>query len=229
MGTIVDLTGRRFGRLTVVRAHGINKHGQAMWECLCDCGNTKITIGSGMKVGNVRSCGCLKKEGHRGNCDIGDSSTQLYSRWCQIKSMCINPSNAQWYLYGGKGVHLCDDWMDFRNFKRWMLAQGYKEGMYLFRIDKSKDYCPENCILSENRIPNPTSRIIVEYNGETRNLREWAEITGIPYNTLKWRYSHGRTGDSLFTKEMNVKYRHTKRGHVPDSENTDNPDTRETS
>lgn len=223
MGTVVDLSDRKFGRLTVIRQKGTNKHGQALWECQCECGNTHVVTGSSLKVGNVKSCGCLKKEARIGKCDRGDSKTLLYRRWSQIKNLCTNPSNAQWHLYGGKGIKVCEAWMEFSAFKEWMLAQGYEDGMFLSRKDKSKDYEPDNCIITKERIPNSTSRTFVTYNGETRSLTEWAEVTGISYNTLKWRYNHGRTGDSLFMDEKHIKLK--QESDVPDSESADVPES----
>lgn len=58
MGQLIDLTGQRFGRLVVIKQQGFDKNRQAIWLCQCDCGNTKEILGSNLRKGRSKSCGC---------------------------------------------------------------------------------------------------------------------------------------------------------------------------
>jgi DNA-binding XRE family transcriptional regulator len=56
---LIDLVGKRFGRLTVMHMAGQNKHGQHRWLCQCDCGGVSTVVGTSLRRGTTRSCGCL--------------------------------------------------------------------------------------------------------------------------------------------------------------------------
>ena len=126
---IIDLTGRKFGRLTVTSLNPKrNKYKKLLWNCKCDCGNTIVAIGSLLKRGNIKSCGCLYKETrpfvaqkHKG------SKTRLYCLWNGIKSRCFNKNHKEYKFYGGKGIKICEEWLDFDTFRKWAYNNGYEE------------------------------------------------------------------------------------------------------
>jgi len=147
MSSKKDLTGQRFGRLTVLEDSGKrNLNGDVRWLCLCDCGNIKSETGSNLKY-RTRSCGCLQKErrikhghNHRGK------TTKLYRTWMNMKNRCVNPNIPGFKYWGGKGISVCQEWKnDFITFMKWALSHGYKPGLAIARIDSNKGYCPENC------------------------------------------------------------------------------------
>ena len=112
-----DLTGQRIGNLTVISRYSSGK-GQVIWECKCDCGNiTKISTGR-LKSGNVKSCGCAKRKiTIERNTTHGLSNTRLYKIWCGMKKRCCNPNSKPYENYGGRGITICDEWInDFTNF-----------------------------------------------------------------------------------------------------------------
>lgn len=74
-----------------------------------------------------------------GNCP------KIYSCWRNMKQRCFNPKNPLWHRYGGRGIKICNDWLEFKNFMEWAYANGYKEGLSLDRIDNDGDYKPSNC------------------------------------------------------------------------------------
>lgn len=141
-----DITGQRFGKLTVERFIGADASGRAFWQCKCDCGRTCEKRGTDLRTGRVKSCGrCVvrKKDPY--------SRTRLYWVWHSMKSRCTNPTCTGYQLYGGRGISVCREWMDsFTAFREWAFAAGYDEtaprGQYtLDRIDADGNYCPENC------------------------------------------------------------------------------------
>ena len=147
-----DLTGQRFGRLTVVSRDGSDRQGLATWLCRCDCGNPCVVVGRQMIRGNTRSCGCLHDEvSKRRMTTHGKRGTRLYPVWLAMKHRCSNPSDKNYDRYGGRGITVCAEWQNsFEKFYDWAMANGYDENApfgqcTLDRIDNNKGYSPDNC------------------------------------------------------------------------------------
>lgn len=117
-----ELTGQKFGRLTVVRLIGrlasVSGHRKTWWHCSCDCGEVSDVVGQSLTSGNTRSCGCLEKEA-RGAMSVthGLSHTPEFRVWCTMLARCANPKSDQWVNYGGRGIMVCEQWArDFGAF-----------------------------------------------------------------------------------------------------------------
>lgn len=152
MSTVKDLTGQRFGRLTVIRRDGSSRQGLAAWLCRCDCGRECVVEGAMLRKGNTKSCGCLHSEAARERWTThGQSDSRLNSIWQAMKQRCYNSSNKNYNRYGGRGITVCDEWLnDFKAFYIWAMANGYDENApygqcTIDRIDNDKGYNPENC------------------------------------------------------------------------------------
>lgn len=121
----------------------------ARWLCQCGCEEHKMVsvLGSHLKSGAIKSCGCLGKERRKEACTKhGKSNTRLYGIWKNIKHRCYNPNSEFYYCYGGKGIKMCDEWIeDFEAFYDWSMASGYNDNLTIDRKNNDKDYCPENC------------------------------------------------------------------------------------
>lgn len=146
----VDLTGKKFGRLTVLKRveNKKEKSGQkSQWLCRCDCGRMTIKLGTRLRNGYTKSCGCLQKEAtSRANSTHRGTGTRLYNEWRAMKSRCYISSSSNYEYYGEKGIKVCNEWLhDFETFKEWALTSGYKEDLTIDRIDAEKDYSPDNC------------------------------------------------------------------------------------
>lgn len=96
-----------------------------------------------------KSCGCCTRGRNQKH---GLSYTRIYTCWHSMKERCFNKSRPNYRLWGGKGVKICDEWLDFNNFMQWSLANGYNDLLQLDRIDNDGDYCPENCRWTTTRI-----------------------------------------------------------------------------
>lgn len=157
MSTVKDLTGQRFGRLTVIERAGkyIPPKGDqthSLWLCVCDCGNVATVTGGKLRNGYTKSCGCLSRDVSREyNTKHGMSESKLYAVWRSLKQRCNNSRHKFYDQYGGRGITVCDEWLnDFKSFFDWAMANGYDENApkwqcTLDRIDNNKGYSPDNC------------------------------------------------------------------------------------
>lgn len=144
-------TGDRVGRLVLLGISGKSKNNSFMWLCLCDCGNTKEVISSSLNSGLTQSCGCLYEEfdGIRGRTH-GLAGRSEYSNWSSMKARCYNAKSQYYYLYGGRGIKVCDRWVN--SFGNFLEDMGDKpEGMSLDRINPDGDYTPDNCRWVDNK------------------------------------------------------------------------------
>ena len=154
MADLINLAGKKFGRLTILSRASNDSRGEARWNCACDCGNHTVVLGSHLRKGHVVSCGCYAREiassrmkGHptRGNMRHGKSHTRLYTTWENMKTRCLNSKNRTYRWYGAVGVTICADWMSFDKFQEWALSSGYQDDLTIDRIDPFGNYEPSNC------------------------------------------------------------------------------------
>lgn len=192
-----DLTGQRFGRLIVVKELVERRNSQIYWLCKCDCGNECEVNGGALRTGSTKSCGCLQIELTAKRFRKYDESTStLRNVLCSIKQRCLNPKNSDYYLYGGRGITVCKEWLDSENgmtsFVQWSLKNGYRPGLSIDRIDNNKGYSPDNCRWVNNSVQGRNKRTnhMITFKDETHCLSEWAEIVGIKYQTLKQRINN---------------------------------------
>lgn len=139
--------GDTVGRLTLVKAVGKSSNGSRVFLCECTCGGKIEVIASSLNSGLTQSCGCLREETKRiRNSTHGMSYYQEYEIWCGMKQRCYNPSTDYYYLYGGKGVTVCDRWLGEEGFKSFYDDMGKRPEKFLIdRIDSDGNYEPSNC------------------------------------------------------------------------------------
>ena len=148
MGKFQDLCGQRFGRLTVIEKSPTRQGDHICWVCRCDCGNlVPLVNGSNLKNGDIKSCGCLRKELlTKKNLKHGLAKTRIHRIWCGMLNRCQSPTNKDFKDYGGRGITVCDEWRnDFQTFYDWAMANGYTDELTIDRIDVNGNYCPQNC------------------------------------------------------------------------------------
>lgn len=204
-----DLTGQKFGRLTVIGIDDAKQTKQTYWICQCDCGKIKSVRSDGLLRGGTKSCGCYKSEQDAirvaKNHKHKQSGTRLYHIWQGMKGRCNNPHDPNYHRWGGRGISVCEEWAsDFTAFYQWALNNGYQEDLTIDRIDNDGNYEPSNCQWSTSKMQarNRRSNTKITIGNSTRTLTEWCEIFDLDKKTVRTRY--GRKGfvsiDDLFNK-----------------------------
>lgn len=147
----IDLTGLKTNKLTVLYRDGKNKFGQLLWKCVCECGNETSVVAARITSGHTKSCGCLQVEvtiarSYKHGYDKRKNITGEYRSWSHIKSRCYNKKVPSYNDYGGRGIIMCDRWVNsFENF----LADMGNKPTPKHSIDRFPDndgnYEPSNC------------------------------------------------------------------------------------
>lgn len=204
-GRIRDLTGERFGRLTV-ESIGAKKGNEYTWICRCDCGSTKAVKGSKLKSGRTRSCGCLHNEVMakigKSQKKHGMTGSPEYRAWSLMKSRCLNPNNPRYAEWGGRGITVCKEWIN--SFEAFYAAvgprpAGEKRRWSLGRINNFGNYEPGNVEWQDPKTQarNRRSNVIVVLDGVSLCASEWTEKLGIPPSTLLQALRSGATLDDF--------------------------------
>lgn len=188
--------------------HHTSKSGRKVRTVIvqCRCGKHFKMLKHNFKKKPFSSCGCYQKE----RSDLhGLLGTNIYRRWASMIQRCHNPKSINYCHYGARGIFVCDEWRDFKRFKKWADISGFKSSLQIDRIDNYKGYSPDNCrwvTRSENN-RNKRGNVLVTYNEQTKTLAEWGEITGINQKTLSDRIKKGWTPEKALTE---LKYIKTK-------------------
>ena len=196
----LDLRGKRFGRLIVLRQSGKTKSGNYTWLCRCDCNIEKVVVSGNLTSGNSLSCGCLVKI-------HGQAGTRFYKIWAGIIDRCLNKKSPNWKNYGGRGITVCKRWLKFENFMVDM-HESYLEHIKehgkdttIDRTDNNRGYSKNNCSFATMKTQqrNRRNNRLMEFQGETRCVSEWAEIFGISVSTLFNRLYRGWSVEKSLT------------------------------
>jgi len=169
----VDIAGQTFNRLTVVSRADNSANGSAMWLCKCECGNTKVVLGSNLRLGHTRSCGCLAKES-KSMLSHGMFGTREYSSWNQMMTRCYNEKDSGYFRYGGRGIKVDPSWHRFEGF---FASIGRRPpNTSIDRIDNDGDYTPSNCRWADNeqQANNTRQNVILVAFGERKSVAQWA-------------------------------------------------------
>lgn len=205
MGKLIDLTGKTFGRWTVlyrtddyIEASGAKR---AHYHCKCACGNEADVLAGSLRKGQSKSCGCLQREFAKSGAakrTHGATGTRLHRIWKNMNTRCNNPKNQKYPRYGGRGISVCKEWSGktgFEAFSKWAHENGYHEDLTIDRIDNDGDYTPENCrwVSLKMQENNTSKNRKITVRGITKTIAEWSEIIGIPRTTLYYYSDEGLT------------------------------------
>ena len=187
---MIDLTGKVFGRFTVIskvsRGNGMSK---TYWKCSCTCGNERIVWQYNLTGGTSTNCGCIRIERNKARARHNKTGSGTYICWKNMVKRCKDTSHKN---YGGRGITVCQRWLDFCNFLADM-GERTSPKHTIERVNNNKGYSRENCIWAIRKVQanNKRNNHNLTYLGETKSMAVWAEELGINYSTLRSRIAKG--------------------------------------
>jgi hypothetical protein len=200
MSKKINIIGVKFNKLTVIKEHEKkNSSKDCLYECLCDCGNIKITTSGALRNNLTQSCGC-----YNSNIKHGDWNLRIRRIWVNMKKRCCNINNPQYLHYGGRGIFICDEWLNYFVFKQWSYENGYNDFLTIERLDNNMGYSPKNCKWAtyKEQANNKRSNHFITHNGKTKTISQWADFYNINQIILKRRLGLGWSFIDAATKPI---------------------------
>lgn len=202
MVNAIDHTGQTFGRLLVLRPAEESRYGgKKAFVCLCECGTEKIIVGTSLRRGLSRSCGCQTIQwGNQSRKTHGLARHRLVGTWRSMKQRCYNPNHDAYARYGGRGIKVCERWHALENFVADNEALA-KPGLTLDRRDNDGDYTPDNCrwITPKEQGRNRSVNRLITVDGRTQCVAAWAEEYGVRPNLILERLERNWPEDEAVT------------------------------
>lgn len=190
MSVSVDLTGLRFGRLTVTSRAASAAGGRSQFTCVCDCGAIVVVGGRHLRSSDTRSCGCWRVEASTTH---GMRGSPEWRTWISMKTRCLNSHRSEYTRYGGRGITICDRWL--HSFESFFADMGERPTPWhsIDRINNDGNYEPDNCRWAtvQQQAENRSNVQQLEFGGQVDTLKGWSRRSGIPYSTLRRRLTAG--------------------------------------
>ena len=207
----IDLTGKIFSSLTVLKVSPTKRGKNTEWICKCVCGKEICISGTLLTCKKQMSCGCLKlkylseshkKHGHASLYGMGGKRKPEYMVWQGMKQRCYYDKCISYHNYGGRGIKVCKRWKDsFENFLKDMGNRPTPKHS-LDRINPNKNYCKSNCrwATSKQQSINKRHSVYITINGVKKHISEWAEETKVPHARIRQRLYRGYSQfDSVYS------------------------------
>jgi len=222
---IESMFGKKYGKLTVLPivyvedirdANGeIDIHKRKyILKCKCDCGNYYYANRLQLLSDKVHSCGCEKAQRlaqmNRENKKYEDSDSQtssiynnLYNSWHAMCHRCLNSNDVHYQYYGGRGITVTEEWLDYNNFKEWALKNNWNSELTIDRIDSNGNYEPSNCRWVDMDVQHNNTRRnkILNYKGKTQSLADWVRELHLDYSSTKARLALGMSTEEAFERK----------------------------
>lgn len=186
-----DLSNQFFGRLFAIENIGKDAHGSSHWWCHCECGNFRDVRASSLMSGAITSCGCLKREKLvLAGIKHGQGRHPAYMTWWHMIDRCTNPSSPDYKRYGGRGITICEEWFDIKNFISWADENGYAKGLELDRIDNNAGYGPENCRFADRvaQSNNRRNNAYLSVHGISKTISQWSNAMEVDSRRLRYMF-----------------------------------------
>lgn len=195
-----NLINKKIGDLLVIEKIKLND--KIYWNCQCECG--EIVLKTTRQLSFNRNICHLKLQ------EISNKKKRIQHVFDSMKSRCYCKDNKSYHNYGGRGIKICDEWLnDSQKFYNWAITSGYEYGLEIDRIDNDGNYEPNNCRWVDKTVQanNKRNNLIIEYNGKTANLKQWCNELNLPY-----RKTHKRIYNLKWSIEKAFTYDNEKRG-----------------
>lgn len=181
-----DWAGRTVGRLTVVGKSERRVCGTTAWLCRCECGGEAYARLVDLRRGRPKSCGCVNRSRTH-----GASRTPEFRVWCGLRQRCNSSRYREFYLYGGRGIRVCERWLGKDRFANFLQDMGRRPSARhsIERKDVNGDYAPENCVwaTATEQARNKRNNRLLTFNGKTQPLPLWADEVGVSVDLLHSR------------------------------------------
>lgn len=191
-----DLTGQKFGFLSVIESAGIGPCRKRIWHCKCDCGGHCISTTGNLRSGTSSSCGCKRITAGKARRKHGrNQQDRTYRIWAAMRGRCHTKSNSKYADYGGRGIAVCEAWNSFEQFLKDMGEA--PPGRSIERNNNNGNYEPGNCRWATQA-------------EQSRNTRQshWIECAGRKQVLVDWAAERGMTALLV--------YKRLKRGWSPE-------------
>lgn len=192
------MIGMKFGLLTVRSLSIERRHGQKVYECVCECGNVSVVLSANLRKGNSTSCGCLRQK----KCSIrmlglnlrhGETDTKLWKTWKGVVERTTNPASSHYLRYGGAGIGIHPDWLVYENFAL-DIGKPPTPLHSIDRINNSKGYEPGNVrwATAMEQAANRRTNVYILLNGERMILAQAARALGISKSSASRWLTQGK-------------------------------------
>ena len=141
------------------KASSVTKRHFGIFECPY-CGVLYKAQIFSVKVGESKSCGCLRALKNKSRKVHGLNKTRVHRIWTDMRNRCNNPNNTGFSKYGALGIAVCKEWDNFMSFKEWSDNNGYFDDLSIDRIDNDKGYSPDNCRWTTKAVQARNKRVI---------------------------------------------------------------------
>ena len=196
MPELIDITDVQFEHCVALRYVCGGKQG-AKFLCRCECGKEFVARSVDLRKGRVKSCGCVnRRELINKNTKHGYHDHPIYFALSHIKQRCCNPKCAEYQNYGGRGITVCDEWLNNpKSFIDWSIQNGWRKGLTIDRIDNDKGYEPSNCRWVDMNVQenNKRNNHFLEYKGRRLTISQWSKEIGISRDSINYRILNGWT------------------------------------
>lgn len=192
----------KFTRLQILKIVGYRKS-KLIVSAICDCGSIKEYRFNGIKSGSSASCGCLQRDRTKEIVTIhGESRCPTRKTWLDMKQRCLNPKHKWYPTYGGRGIKICDEWLNYDNFKRDM-GERPSDKHSIERVNVNGDYCPSNCIweLNAQQQRNKRTNVFITVRGKRMIQKDLADLLRVSTTTVRKYRLNGKL-DALIALKM---------------------------
>ena len=202
----IDLSGRDIGYIHVNKYCGKDIYHNMYYYCICNyCGFPTIMTADSLNSKTTKTCGCFKYHHNK-------VYTRLYKIYRGMIERCYYTSCNHYQEYGGRGIKICDEWLNkengFKSFYNWSVENGYQDNLSIDRINNNGNYCPENCRWVNIKVQsnNRSTCTYIKYKNYIFNIGQWSEITGLPRSTILNRLDRGWNADDALRTQSGAWY-----------------------
>lgn len=187
-----DLTGRTFGKLTVVSRSYDSSNRITSYQCRCSCGSVIVVRHGNLQNGHTKSCGCILKDKSTTICLPTNRNHELHCVWRAMLRRCSNPNTKGYKNYGGRGIHVSDEWHTFENFLSDMGERPTRKHT-IERKNNDGNYERGNCVWAtrKDQANNSRRNHTLTVGKQTRTISQWSDVVGIAPRAILHRIERG--------------------------------------